>query len=105
MPGRLAGKKIAVLFVGHVDHGVSFNVEKNVLCMYILDMDLVLARQSELGSVDVTKTGICGRKLELFNLDVVQEIVAESVDRRLKAEAKRRGPMPRSDPKKAPGSK
>ncbi|MBL8857678.1 MAG: DUF1801 domain-containing protein [Planctomycetes bacterium] len=83
----------------------SFNVEKNVLCMYILDMDLVLARQSELGSVEITKTGVSGRKLEQFNLEVLQEIVAESVDRRLRAEALRRGPMPRSDPKKAPGAK
>jgi len=83
----------------------SFNVEKNVLCLSIMDTDLVLARQSEIGSVEVTKNGLTARKLEQFNLDVLQEIVAQSVERRLHAEAVRRGPMPRSDPKKPTASK
>jgi hypothetical protein len=69
--------------------------------VYILDEEILSARKNDVGSVEFVKGCIRSRKFENFNLDVLAEIVNESVAQRLKAEAIRRGPMPRSAPKKA----
>ncbi|MDZ4772066.1 MAG: DUF1801 domain-containing protein [Planctomycetota bacterium] len=82
----------------------AFNVEKNVLAVYVKDEELVAARKNDIGSVDYAKGWLRSRKFESFNLDVLAEIVNLSVAQRLKAEAIRRGPMPRSEPKKATGA-
>ena len=79
----------------------AFNVEKHHLAVYILDEKLLTARKNDIGPVEFEKGCIRSRKFENFNLDVLTEIVNESVAQRLKAEAIRRGPMPRSEPKKA----
>lgn len=79
----------------------AFNVEKHHLAVYILDEEILLARKNDIGNVEFAKGCIRSRKFENFKLDVLAEIVNESVARRLQAEAIRRGPMPRSAPKKA----
>lgn len=79
----------------------AFNVEKHHLAVYILDEELLTARKNDVGPVEFVKGCIRSRKFENFNLDVITEIVNESVAQRLKAEAIRRGPMPRSAPKNA----
>jgi uncharacterized protein YdhG (YjbR/CyaY superfamily) len=82
----------------------AFNVEKHHLAVFILDEDLLAARKSDVGNVEYTKGCIRSRKFENFNIDVLAEIVNESVAQRLKAEAIRRGPMPRSTPRDAAGT-
>lgn len=82
----------------------AFNVEKHHLAVYILDEELLTARKNDVGNVEFAKGCIRSRKFENFNIEVLAEIVNESVAQRLKAEAIRRGPMPRSAPRNATGS-
>lgn len=79
----------------------AFNVEKNLLTVYIIDEKLMLARKAELGAVEFGKGYLRARKFEAFSLEGLTALVNESVAQRLQAEAIRRGPMPRSEPKKA----
>jgi uncharacterized protein YdhG (YjbR/CyaY superfamily) len=83
----------------------AFNVEKHHLAVYILDEELLTARKNDVGNVEFQKGCIRSRKFENFNLEVLTAIVNDSVEQRLKAEAIRRGPMPRSAPKNPTGTK
>lgn len=82
----------------------AFNVEKNHLVVYVKDEEILHARKADVGTVEYQKGCIRSRKFESFNLAVLAEIVNESVAERLKAEAIRRGPMPRSEPRKTTGA-
>lgn len=79
----------------------AFNVEKHHLTVYVLDEKILMARKDELGPLEFGKGCIRSRKFEAFDLEALTSVVNESVAQRLQAEAIRRGPMPRSEPKKA----